>query len=199
MVPRLFVLRHAESEFNASEGAVDTRDCDLSPQGEAQAKALGGLHFHLAIVSPLRRARRTLYESGFTIGDADDAAAGELPKDGANPRVKMDHLAREVRLDVCDFMDGEEIWPLRTEVGEEEEKRSWRESPEQVRERVHALWRVVMDEATALVSASSGGMQQQILIVSHSDFLWHFTANECDLVNAEMAEITHLLAARLKN
>ena len=132
---------------------------------------------------------------------AGAAAAGELPKDGANPRVKMDHLAREVRLDMCDFMDGEEVWPLHTEIGEGEEKRSWRESPEQVRERVHALWRVVMDEATALMSASSGGgmMRQQILIVSHSDFLWHFTANECDLVNAEMAEITHLLEARLKN
>jgi hypothetical protein len=52
-----------------------------------------------------------------------------------------------------------------------------------------------MRESTGTISGGDSTSRKSILIVSHSDFLWHFTGHECDLVNAEMADITHLLEA----
>lgn len=195
VLPRLFVLRHAESTFNASGGTTDEVDCDLTPEGVSQARRLGELHdekgekynFDLALVSPLRRAYRTLVESGIRIGTSGQDSA----------QVKVTHLAREVRLDLCDFLEGEEVWPLLTNVGEDGNQ-TWRESPQQVDERVEALWRLVMTEADVLMTTAerAADKRRKILIVTHSSLVWYFTNRECDLLNAELAEITHLLETR---
>ena len=54
---RIFLLRHAESEFNA--GNKEVFDAPLTEIGKQQAAALSG-HFHKVLCSPLTRAQQTL-------------------------------------------------------------------------------------------------------------------------------------------
>ena len=54
---RIYLLRHAQSEFNA--GNKDVFDAPLTEIGKQQAAALTG-HFHKVLCSPLTRAQHTL-------------------------------------------------------------------------------------------------------------------------------------------
>lgn len=60
---RLLLVRHGESEWNASRRLQGQADIDLTPRGAEQAKALApmiaALAPDLALTSDLRRARRT--------------------------------------------------------------------------------------------------------------------------------------------
>jgi broad specificity phosphatase PhoE len=95
----IYLIRHAESEFNLAhdQGLCDDRkDSDLTSTGEDQAKQLGKdlseIQFDLILVSPLKRAQRT-YELSNLHGD----------------KYLISNLIREYRTDPCDFLDTEPI------------------------------------------------------------------------------------------
>lgn len=88
----VYLLRHAQSTYNATHGKVNEVDADLSRAGEAQATTITG-QFDLVLCSPMRRARRTL----------------ELSK------IKYTEMqilteARELRSIKSDFLEGECIF-----------------------------------------------------------------------------------------
>ena len=64
-LPRVFLVRHGETEWNAIDRLVSHTDLPLNARGEAQARRLGaelaadGIRFDRALASPLVRARRT--------------------------------------------------------------------------------------------------------------------------------------------
>lgn len=99
MAPTVWFMRHAESTFNASKGAVDDIDCGLTPAGRAQAAAVAAsppwprcpTHVY---VSPLRRAQDTIAMIRPVLGGA---VVHTLP------------LLREFRIDRCDTMHGEAL------------------------------------------------------------------------------------------
>jgi broad specificity phosphatase PhoE len=61
--PRLYLVRHGETEWNAAGRLLSFTDAQLSAEGEGQAAALAvalaGVTWDRAIASPLIRARRT--------------------------------------------------------------------------------------------------------------------------------------------
>lgn len=61
--PRLYLVRHGESDWNAAGRLLSFTDAPLNARGEGQAAALAadlaGIHWARAIASPRVRARRT--------------------------------------------------------------------------------------------------------------------------------------------
>jgi broad specificity phosphatase PhoE len=61
--PRLYLVRHGETDWNAEGRLLSFTDRPLNDRGERQAATLAGdlagIHWHRAISSPLVRARRT--------------------------------------------------------------------------------------------------------------------------------------------
>ena len=94
----LYLLRHAESTFNASNQTFDEVNAGLSAVGEQQARALVG-NFNIILISPMHRCQQTL----------------ELSKIEAT-EVIIDEEAREMKTDRCDFLEGE---PHRFETEED--------------------------------------------------------------------------------
>jgi broad specificity phosphatase PhoE len=70
--PRVFLLRHGETEWSATGQHTGRTDLPLTAEGRRQAKRLGarlaGASFALVLVSPLTRATETARLAGF--GDA---------------------------------------------------------------------------------------------------------------------------------
>ncbi|MFF7242775.1 histidine phosphatase family protein [Embleya sp. NPDC008237] len=68
----LMLVRHGETEWSRSGRHTGLTDIPLTPDGEAQAKAvadlLAGRGFGLALISPLTRARHTAELAGITGG-----------------------------------------------------------------------------------------------------------------------------------
>ncbi|WP_242344151.1 histidine phosphatase family protein [Anaeromyxobacter terrae] len=73
--PRLWIVRHGETEWSLAGRHTGRTDLPLTPEGERQASALGpslaGHAFALVLTSPLRRARDTCRLAGF--GDVAQA------------------------------------------------------------------------------------------------------------------------------
>ncbi|WP_406298784.1 histidine phosphatase family protein [Embleya sp. NBC_00888] len=69
-MPELMLVRHGETEWSRSGRHTGLTDIPLTPEGEAQAKAvadlLAGHTFPLALTSPLVRARHTAELAGIT-------------------------------------------------------------------------------------------------------------------------------------
>lgn len=67
--PRLWLLRHGETEWSRSGQYTGLTDLPLTQAGEAQARsaqaALSGVDFDLVLTSPLQRAHRTAVLAGF--------------------------------------------------------------------------------------------------------------------------------------
>ena len=61
--PRLYLVRHGETDWNAAGRLLSFTDAPLNGRGEAQASALAlelaGVRWDRAVSSPLVRARRT--------------------------------------------------------------------------------------------------------------------------------------------
>jgi broad specificity phosphatase PhoE len=67
--PELVLARHGATEWSVSGQHTSRTDLPLTPEGEAQARALGralaGRRFALVLTSPMQRARRTAELAGF--------------------------------------------------------------------------------------------------------------------------------------
>jgi len=162
----VYLLRHAESEYNIDSVNNDFIDCSLTMNGQQQAKALDlSQHsFDLILCSPLRRCRQTVDHS-------------LLLQSSSHTKLEICFLLREQVKAKCDFLEGEE-----TEVLQEE-------TEESVEKRVHEL-----NEYLKTLKSTNIPNYKKVLLVSHADFLWNLTSytvenekfgtwlNNCELV-----------------
>lgn len=76
--PKLWLLRHGETEWSRSGQYTGLTDLPLTPEGEDQARsarpALLGNHFDLVLTSPLQRARRTAELAGYPEAEVEPNA-----------------------------------------------------------------------------------------------------------------------------
>ena len=76
--PRVFLLRHGETEWSVTGQHTGRTDLPLTEEGRRQAKRLGarlaGANFALVLVSPLSRALETARLAGFANGEKDSVA-----------------------------------------------------------------------------------------------------------------------------
>lgn len=88
---RILLVRHGESEWNASRLLQGQADIDLSPNGERQAEALRATLASLApdriVVSSLRRARRTAALLGYPDAEPTDELREIHVGDWAGERI----------------------------------------------------------------------------------------------------------------
>lgn len=77
-LPKLWLLRHGETEWSRSGQYTGLTDLPLTETGEEQARAarpaLAGVNFDLVMTSPLQRARRTAELAGFPDAVVEPAA-----------------------------------------------------------------------------------------------------------------------------
>jgi broad specificity phosphatase PhoE len=121
-------LRHAESVFNRD--LTSEKDCSLSEVGIQQAEQITG-DYDIVICSILKRAKETLQYSQL-----------------ASRKLHFTDLCREVRVDICDFLENEDERDLETE--EEIEKR-------------------IKDFKQYLKEKVDPG--KKVLVISHRDFI----------------------------
>jgi broad specificity phosphatase PhoE len=117
--PRLFLVRHGETEWSRSGRHTGRTDIPLDPEGVEQAGALApvlaGLSFALVLTSPLVRARETCQLAGFGDGavvteDLLEWDYGEY--DGrTSPEIREQHPGWTL------FADGAPGGELASEVG----------------------------------------------------------------------------------
>jgi len=73
--PRVFLLRHGETERSLTRRHTGRTDIPLTEEGRRQAKRLGARlareQFALVLVSPLKRAQETARLAGFAIEEKD--------------------------------------------------------------------------------------------------------------------------------
>ncbi len=84
----VYMLRHAESEYNA--GDITKYDAKLTQKGQEQARRIRKKHFHVVLCSTLTRARQTLQLSAITYDT-----------------LLLCEDLREFRNAVCDFFPAE--------------------------------------------------------------------------------------------
>lgn len=94
-MPEVHLLRHGESEFNAT-GNRELYDAALTDLGKQQASEVKG-HFDMVLCSPLRRAKETLQYSQITYNE-----------------MEIIHEARERKKDKSDLFAGEEQQSVET-------------------------------------------------------------------------------------
>jgi broad specificity phosphatase PhoE len=121
-------LRHAQSVFNRD--LTSEKDCELSELGIQQAEQVSG-YYDIIVCSIMKRAKQTLLHSNLT-----------------SKQLHFTDLCREVRRDICDFLEGEDEELLETD--EEITKR-------------------IAEFKQFLKSKVSPG--QTVLIICHRDFI----------------------------
>lgn len=146
----IYLLRHAESEYNVDPVNNDLIDCSLTCQGEQQATALqlSNHHFDLILCSPLHRCRQTVHYA-------------TLLQETSRMNIEICFLLREQIKAKCDLLLDEG-----TEVLQEE-------SNESVRTRVQEL-----NNQLQWLRSTKCPPYKKILLVSHADFLWNLTSYE---------------------
>lgn len=88
-------LRHSQSIFNRD--LTSEKDCDLTDFGIEQSKTINGT-YDIIICSILKRAKQTLQYSQLQ-----------------SKELYFTDLCREVRRDICDFLEGEDETNLETD------------------------------------------------------------------------------------
>ena len=75
----IVLVRHGQTEWSASHRHTSYTDLTLTPEGERQARELGGelagRRFAAVLSSPRQRARRTAELAGLAVTDVDDDLA----------------------------------------------------------------------------------------------------------------------------
>jgi broad specificity phosphatase PhoE len=139
-------LRHAQSVFNRD--LTSEKDCDLSDLGIQQAEEVSG-YYDVIICSILKRAKQTLLHSNLT-----------------SKQLHFTELCREVRRDICDFLEGEDETKLETES---------------------ELQKRMNEFKQFLRSKVSPG--QSVLVICHRDFIHEFDKNQEEPKNCELRTI----------
>lgn len=140
-------LRHAESVFNRD--LTSEKDCDLSERGIQQAEQITG-QYDVIICSLMKRTRQTLQYSQLSC-----------------KHLHFTELCREVRRDICDFLEGEDETKLETE---EEIQKRLKEFKQYLKEKTE--------------------VGQKVLIICHRDFIHELNHKKGDLPkNAEFIKI----------
>jgi broad specificity phosphatase PhoE len=88
----IFLLRHAESEFNAYIDR-NKKDCNLSPNGRLQAQNIPKYHFDIVFCSPMKRAKQTL----------------NLAVNITYDKLFEWDMIREIKDSPCDFFENEPL------------------------------------------------------------------------------------------
>jgi broad specificity phosphatase PhoE len=138
-------LRHAQSIFNAY--LTSEKDCDITLKGKEQAAALEG-EYDVIVLSCLRRTHQTLTYSNLRA-----------------KRILMTDLCREKRVDICDYLEGED----------ETKKESLEELG----------WRI---ESFRNFLRAHCKETDRILVIAHGDFIFHATGRQAYPDNAEMRQ-----------
>ncbi|UJR15988.1 hypothetical protein I4U23_002907 [Adineta vaga] len=146
----VYLLRHAESEFNVDPVNKDFIDCSITNNGQQQAASLDLTQhsFDLILCSPLRRCRQTVEYSS-------------LLKSTSPPKFEICNLLREHIKEKSDLLEGEQ-----TDVFQEE-------TDESVEKRIHEL-----NEYLSMLKLNNPSIYRKALLVSHSDFIWKLTSYE---------------------
>lgn len=121
-------LRHAQSVFNRDQ--TSEKDCPLTDHGQNQAEQVTG-HYDIIICSILKRARETLQYSQLSA-----------------KKLYFTDLCREVRVDICDFLEGEDETNL--------------ESEEELRKRIKEFQQYLKEKVEP---------GQKVLVICHRDFI----------------------------
>ena len=121
-------LRHAQSVFNRD--LTSEKDCPLSDFGIQQAEQLTGT-FDVIICSILKRARQTLQYSNLS-----------------SKELHFTDLCREVRIDICDFLNYEDETKKETE--------------EELAKRIHNFKQYLKEKVAP---------GKSVLVISHRDFI----------------------------
>ncbi len=141
-------VRHCRSIFN--ELKTSEKDCDLSEFGKQQATGLSG-RWDAIVCSIMFRTKETLRLSKLE-----------------SSLIYYTALCREVRRDICDFLEDED-----ENVKETDEELSVRV------ERFKAWMKMMFAESKC----------KKILVISHADFVYELNGKAKYLDNAEMMEI----------
>ncbi|KAK4507998.1 hypothetical protein PRZ48_001733 [Zasmidium cellare] len=192
--PRVFIIRHGETEWSLNGRHTGTTDIPLTANGEkrirATGKALVGddrliVPRNLAhiYVSPRKRAQRTLELLGLG-GELPWEKHGEVEEGKENVRAKVEITDRIAEWDYGDYegVTSKEIRERRREKGEGEWD-IWRdgcpggESPAQITTRLDALIADIRARFHAhAIGKPKGSVQEpfDVLIVAHGHILRAF-------------------------
>ncbi|KAL2209321.1 phosphoglycerate mutase family protein [Sarocladium strictum] len=201
MTPRVFIVRHGETEWSLSGKHTGSTDIPLTANGEKRVRATGKAlvgddrlivpsklaHIY---VSPRKRAQRT-----FELLNLQHSCAlpwaphGDRPTEGlaCDAHIQVTEDIREWDYGNYEGITSPEIRKLRAEQGFEGTWDIWRdgcpggESPEQVTERLDRLIQDIRDRWHRPVLTQTDGKPQQpgdgsgdVLIVAHGHILRAF-------------------------
>ena len=121
-------LRHAQSVFNRDH--TSEKDCPLTEEGRNQAEHITG-EYDIIICSILKRAKETLQYSQLTA-----------------KKLYFTELCREMKIDICDFLEGEDETQIETE--------------ENIQQRI-IEFKKYLKEKTSLTD--------RVLVICHRDFI----------------------------
>ncbi len=197
---RILLARHGETPWNAEGRYQGQEDIDLSPVGEAQARALGerlrDVRIDRAVASPLARARRT---AEFALGDA-----------------RADLLVTDAGLQEIAHGTWEGLLSAEIHARDPERLRAWRDAPHEVLMPGGESLQHVLDRAwPAFANACHDlGDDDTLLVVAHDAVnrvilcrilglpmsrLWAFRQAPTTLNLLEGADVAHLDVVRLND
>ncbi|KJZ71297.1 hypothetical protein HIM_09307 [Hirsutella minnesotensis 3608] len=194
--PRVFLVRHGETEWSLNGKHTGRTDIPLTANGEKRVRATGkalvgndrlivpGKLSHI-YVSPRKRAQRTFELLNLGISDPLPwKAHGDPSSDGlaCNARIEITEDAREWDYGDYEGITSPEIRKIRAEQGLEITWDIWRdgcpggESPEQVTERLDRLIADIREKWHRPVMSGTGTASGSgdVLIVAHGHILRAF-------------------------
>ncbi|CAN8100037.1 unnamed protein product [Discula destructiva] len=201
--PRVFIVRHGETEWSLSGKHTGTTDISLTSSGEKRVRATGRAlvgNDRLIVpkklthifVSPRQRAQRTLELLNLGFHDLPWTAHGpaeNAPTEACHARIQVTEDIREWDYGDYEGITSPEIRKLRKEQGLSEHWDIWRdgcpggESPEDISQRLDRLIAEIRakyqephmsSSSAAAESSSSGCGTGDVLVVGHGHILRAF-------------------------